>query len=72
MPESRNGQRRLEVPPEARHDGGPWHLVTAGEYTSLGASLDGTPGRLEGRIVGAWQDLGTGSEPELSILTTTR
>jgi len=46
----------------------PWYEVVVDSVVSLESGLTAPPARIEGRIAGAWLDMGLDAEPELSIV----
>ena len=47
----------------------PWYRVAPDSVLSLSGAFTGEPARIEGRVSGAWLDMGIRDEPELSIVT---
>jgi hypothetical protein len=48
----------------------PWYAVAADTVTTLAAAIEATPALVEGRIIGAWLDLGFNRAPALTLFTT--
>ncbi len=47
----------------------PWYTVAPDSVLEVTGAFTGEPARIEGRVTGAWLDMGVGEEPKLSIVT---
>ncbi|MBC8425749.1 hypothetical protein H8E07_16665 [bacterium] len=47
----------------------PWYEIAADSVVDLTCELAADPARIEGRVIGAWQDMGLRDGPEISLST---
>ena len=66
---SSGGGERFWMPGTRNPAESPWYTVGPDSVLSLSGAMLGEPARLEGRISGAWLDMGIQQEPVLSIVT---
>ncbi len=57
------------MPGTREQSASPWYSVEPDSVVALETSIALEPARLEGRIIGAWLELGLSTEPELSIVS---